>query len=362
MSDGVVADWEFATVPDAEADFWASVSPVEGLSTFAAALPPGRGPDPAVRLRVRAVDAYRKPLDEPPHRPGGPWASYTERGTARRIHWPAREASATAGLLLASPCGTAVGAVGAGTAGNERARTLMEVSASNEPFRRKLFRMSLIAPLMLTGGAALVHGVALTRDGFTVLLVGDSGAGKSTLGLAAFAHGWRVVAEDLVFVAAGRTVVPLFLSGVWECRAHPADRALISHITGTELHGHDSGLPTDHRGRDYFFPVRPSDGPLPGEPLPIDLLVFVDRDGNAPVTEGQRVGQVLGAGPRSTLGAVAKLLRLDFSAVVRETEETLRGLVDGLPRRLFSASGRPADDVRAFLESLDRWAGTGHAI
>ncbi|MFD4529068.1 hypothetical protein ACFWP7_35155 [Streptomyces sp. NPDC058470] len=354
-SDGVVADWEFAAVPDAMADLWDSVSPVAGLSTFTAALSQGRGPDPAVRLRVRAGDAYRRPRDEPPHVPGGPWASYTERESARRIHWPAREASATAGLLTASSSGLA----GAGTAGNGHARTLVEVSASNESFRRKLFRMSLIAPLMLTGGVALVHGVALARDGFTVLLVGDSGAGKSTLGLAAFARGWHVVAEDLVFVSAGRNVVPLFLSGAWECRAHPADRALISRITGTELRGRDSGLPEDHRGRTCFFPVPASDEPPPVRPHPIDLLVFVDRNGNAPVAEGQRVGQVLGAGPRSTLGAVAKLLRLDFSGVVRETEETLRGLVDRLPRRLFAVSGRPADDVRAFLESLDRWADVG---
>lgn len=359
MSDGVTADWEFATAPGTTAHFWASLSPVVGLNTFTAALAHGRGPQPAVRLRVRAVDAYRTLQDEPPHLPGGPWASYTESGRSRQIYWPAREASATAGLLRASSCGTRVGTV---TAGNRSTQTLVEVSASNEPFRRKLFRMSLIAPLMLTGGMALVHGVAVVRDGFTVLLVGDSGAGKSTLGLAAFSRGWRVVAEDLVFVSADRAVVPLFLSGAWECRTHPADRALISRLTGTEVRGHDAGMPTDHRGRDYLFPTRASDGPLPDWPLPIDLLVFIDRDGKTPVTEGQRVGQVLGAGPRSTLGAVAKLLRLDFSAVVQETEETLHALVYGLPRRHFAVSGRPADDVRTFLESLDRWAGTAHAV
>ncbi|MFD7321536.1 hypothetical protein ACFV9D_10705 [Streptomyces sp. NPDC059875] len=350
-SERVVVDWEFTPVPGAPASFWDTVDPVAGLDVFAGALTRGAGgpsPDPAVRLRVRTADAYRPPVDEPPPAPGGPWASYSESGEVRRIHWRAREASGTAGLLAASP--EAAGADGA-------PRTLVEVSASHEGFRRKLSRTALIAPLMLNGGMALIHGVVVTRDdGFTVLLAGASGSGKSTLGLAAFAHGWRVIAEDLVFVSADRAVVPLFLSGAWECRAHPDDRALIERVTGTPVTGHASGLPADHRGREYMFPVRPGAGPAPDRPLPVDLVVFVDRDGDAPVSPGARAGQVLGAGPGSTLGAVAKLLRLDFSPVVRETEETLRKVVEGLPSRRFAASGRIADDVPAFLAALDGWA------
>ncbi|WP_329275504.1 hypothetical protein [Streptomyces sp. NBC_00691] len=364
-SERVVADWEFAVPSGTPGSFWDAVDPVEGLDVFAGALARGAGPIPgpgAVRLRVRAVDAYRPPPGEPPPARGGPWAAYGESGEERWIHWPARESSGTAGLLTASPDparGTADGAPAAGAPllPGRAPCALVEVSASHEAFRRKLARMALIAPLMLSGGMALIHGVAVTRDdGFTVLLAGASGSGKSTLGLAAFAHGWRVVAEDLVFVTADRAVVPLFLSGAWECRAHPDDRALIERVTGTPVEGHASELPADHRGREYLFPVRPGAGPLPARPLPVDLVVFVDRDGEAPASSGGRAGQVLGAGPRSTLGAVAKLLRLDFSPVVRETEETLRRVVEGLPSRRFAASGRIADDVPAFLASLDRWA------
>ncbi|MFE6104397.1 hypothetical protein ACFVQ4_31165 [Streptomyces laurentii] len=349
LSERVVTHWEFARPPGTAESFWDGVDPVEGLDVFTRALARGAGalPGPgAVRLRVRAVDAYRPPSGGPPPAPGGPWAAYGESGDVRWIHWPARESSGTAGLLTASP-DPSPGAAGA----------LVEVSASHEAFRRKLARMALIAPLMLSGGMALIHGVAVTRDdGFTVLLAGASGSGKSTLGLAAFAHGWRVVAEDLVFVTADRAVVPLFLSGAWECRAHPDDRALIERVTGTPVVGHASELPADHRGREYLFPARPGAGPAPARPLPVDLVVFVDRDGDAPVSSGGRAGQVLGAGPRSTLGAVAKLLRLDFAPVVRETEETLRRVVEGLPSRRFAATGRIADDVPAFLAALDRWA------
>ncbi|MFE4306949.1 hypothetical protein ACFRR6_12995 [Streptomyces sp. NPDC056891] len=371
VSERVVADWEFAVPPGAGGSFWDGVDPVEGLDVFAGALARGAGPLPgpgAVRLRVRAVDAYRPPSGEPPPAPGGPWAAYSESGHVRRIHWPAREASGTAGLLTASPDPSHAHAHAHGAAdGTPRADgaplpggapgALVEVSASHEAFRRKLTRMALIAPLMLSGGMALIHGVAVTRgDGFTVLLAGASGSGKSTLGLAAFAHGWRVVAEDLVFVTGDRAVVPLFLSGAWECRAHPDDRALIERVTGTPVEGHASELPADHRGREYLFPVRPEAGPVPARPLPVDLVVFVDRGGDAPVSSGGRAGQVLGAGPRSTLGAVAKLLRLDFAPVVRETEETLRRVVEELPSRRFAATGRIADDVPAFLAALDRWA------
>ncbi|MFF5920276.1 hypothetical protein ACFY8C_18335 [Streptomyces flavochromogenes] len=367
VSERVVAEWEFAVPPGAAGSFWDGVDPVEGLDVFTGALARGAGPLPssgAVRLGVRAVDAYRPPSGEPPPAPGGPWAAYSESGPVRRIHWPAREASGTAGLLTASPDPAhAHGAVG-GTPRADDAPlpcgapgALVEVSASHEAFRRKLTRMALIAPLMLSGGMALIHGVAVTRDdGFTVLLAGASGSGKSTLGLAAFAHGWRVVAEDLVFVTGDLAVVPLFLSGAWECRAHPDDRALIERVTGTPVEGHSSGLPADHRGREYLFPVRPGAGPAPARPLPVDLVVFVDRGGDAPVSSGGRAGQVLGAGPRSTLGAVAKLLRLDFAPVVRETEETLRRVVEELPSRRFAATGRIEDDVPAFLAALDRWA------
>ncbi|MFE2011193.1 hypothetical protein [Streptomyces sp. NPDC059491] len=367
MSERVVADWEFAVPPGTAGSFWDQVDPVEGLDVFARALARGAGPFPdpgAVRLRVRAVDAYRPPAGEPPPAPGGPWAAYGESGDLRRIHWPAREVSGTAGLLTA--CSDPALAHGSddGTPFADDALppggapgALVEVSASHEAFRRKLARMALIAPLMLSGGMALIHGVAVTRDdGFTVLLAGASGSGKSTLGLAAFAHGWRVVAEDLVFVTADLAVVPLFLSGAWECRAHPDDRALIERVTGTPVEGHASELPADHRGREYLFPVRSGAGPAPARPLPVDLVVFVDRDGDVPESSGGRAGQVLGAGPRSTLGAVAKLLRLDFAPVVRETEETLRRVVDGLPSRRFAATGRIADDVPAFLAALDRWA------
>ncbi|MFE0654410.1 hypothetical protein ACFVZH_38345 [Streptomyces sp. NPDC059534] len=377
-SERVLVDWEFAHRPSAAASFWDTVDPVAGLDVLAAALGRGAGPStgpatgpsggsatdgsggsatdasagpsggPEVRLRVRTVDAYRPPFGEPPPVAGGPWASYTESGDVRRIHWPARDASGTAGLLAASP--EVPGPDGV-------PRTLVEVSASHESFRRKLSRTALIAPLMLNGGVALVHGVAVTRDdGFTVLLAGASGSGKSTLGLAAFAHGWRVIAEDLVFVTADRSVVPLFLSGAWECRAHPEDRALIERVTGTPVGGHSAGLPADHRGREYLFPVRPGAGPAPDRPLPVDLVVFVDRDGDAPASADTRAGQVLGAGPGSTLGAMARLLRLDFSPVVRETRETLRTVVEGLPSRRFAASGRIADDVPAFLSALDGWA------
>ncbi|MFF8510054.1 hypothetical protein ACF064_18405 [Streptomyces sp. NPDC015492] len=359
-SERVVADWDFAVPPGTPGSFWDTVDPVEGLDVFAGALARGAGPVPgpgAVRLRVRAVDAYRPPPGEPPPARGGPWAAYGEDGDERWIHWPARESSGTAGLLSASPDPARGTAAGAPPVAGRAPGTLVEVSASHEAFRRKLARTALIAPLMLSGGMALIHGVAVTRDdGFTVLLAGASGSGKSTLGLAAFAHGWRVVAEDLVFVTADRAVVPLFLSGAWECRAHPDDRALIERVTGTPVGGHASELPADHRGREYLFPVRLGAGPLPPRPLPVDLVVFVDRDGEAPASAGGRAGQVLGAGPRSTLGAVAKLLRLDFSPVVRETEETLRRVVEGLPSRRFAATGRIADDVPAFLASLDRWA------
>ncbi|MFD3991549.1 hypothetical protein [Streptomyces sp. NPDC058583] len=375
VSERVMADWEFAVPPGAGGSFWDGVDPVEGLDVFTGALARGAGPLPrpgAVRLRVRAVDVYRPPCGEPPPAPGGPWAAYSESGPVRRIHWPAREASGTAGLLTASPDpahahgrghGHGHGAADGAPRADDAPRpggvpgALVEVSASHEAFRRKLTRMALIAPLMLSGGMALIHGVAVTRDdGFTVLLAGASGSGKSTLGLAAFAHGWRVVAEDLVFVTADRAVVPLFLSGAWECRAHPDDRALIERVTGTPVEGHASELPADHRGREYLFPVRPGAGPAPARPLPVDLVVFVDRGGDAPVSSGGRAGQVLGAGPRSTLGAVAKLLRLDFAPVVRETEETLRRVVEELPSRRFAATGRIADDVPAFLAALDRWA------
>lgn len=367
VSERVVADWEFAVPPGAAGTFWDGVDPVEGLDVFTGALARGAGPLPgpgAVRLRVRAVDAYRPPSGEPPPAPGGPWAAYSESGPVRRIHWPAREASGTAGLLTASPDPAHAHGAADGTPRADDAPlpggapgALVEVSASHEAFRRKLTRMALIAPLMLSGGMALIHGVAVTRDdGFTVLLAGASGSGKSTLGLAAFAHGWRVVAEDLVFVTGDRAVVPLFLSGAWECRAHPDDRALIERVTGTPVEGHASELPADHRGREYLFPVRAGAGPAPARPLPVDLVVFVDRGGDAPVSSGGRAGQVLGAGPRSTLGAVAKLLRLDFAPVVRETEETLRRVVEELPSRRFAATGRIADDVPAFLAALDRWA------
>ncbi|MFB7585972.1 hypothetical protein [Streptomyces sp. NPDC056169] len=367
VSERVVADWEFAVPPGAAGTFWDGVDPVEGLDVFTGALARGAGPLPgpgAVRLRVRAVDAYRPPSGEPPPAPGGPWASYSESGDIRRIHWPAREGSGTAGLLTASPAPTPAHGAADGTPRADDASlsggapgALVEVSASHEAFRRKLTRTALIAPLMLSGGMALIHGVAVTRDdGFTVLLAGASGSGKSTLGLAAFAHGWRVVAEDLVFVTADRAVVPLFLSGAWECRAHPDDRALIERVTGTPVEGHASELPADHRGREYLFPVRPGAGPAPARPLPVDLVVFVDRDGDVPVSSENRAGQVLGAGPRSTLGAMANLLRLDFAPVVRETEKTLRRVVEGLPSRRFAATGRIADDVPAFLAALDRWA------
>ncbi|MEW1583181.1 hypothetical protein AB0407_34615 [Streptomyces microflavus] len=348
-----LVDWTFLSPPGAAPSFWDALSPVAGLETYTKTLSPGSVPDPAGWLSVRAVDAYRVSTDEPPTAPGGSWASYTETGTARRVHWPARELSGTAGMVQVSAGNPADDA----RPGLERgARTVVEVSASNESFRRKLFRMSLIAPLMLNGGVSLVHGVAITRGGVTVLLAGGSGSGKSTLGLAAFAHGWRVVAEDLVFVTSDLSVVPMFLSGAWESRVRPGDREVISRITGTELRGHNSSMPTDHRGRDYFFPVRSKDGTLPDRPLPIALVAYVDRAESTQLTSGGRAGQVLGAGPGSTLGAMAKLLRLDFTPVVRATGEVSSGLVTRLPSQRFVASGRPEEDVQAFLSSLDRWA------
>ncbi|MEU8891464.1 hypothetical protein [Streptomyces sp. NPDC048442] len=347
--------WRFAPLPGAAPSFWDAVPPAAGLETYAKALSPRGARAPADRLDVRAVDGYRAPEGEPPPAPGGPWASYTETGTARWIHWPARGPSGTAGLVRAR---TGEAADGTGTGPDGGSPTVVEVSASNEAFRRKLFRMSLIAPLMLGGGVGLVHGVAITRDKVTVLLAGNSGSGKSTLGLAAFADGWQVVAEDLVFVTSDLSVVPLFLGGAWENRVQPDDRALISRITGTELHGNASDLPPDHRGREYFFPVRARGGALPDRVLPIDLVVYVDRSQGASVTGDGRAGQVLGAGPGSTLGAVAKLLRLDFAPVVREADRISRALVGELPSRRFMASGRPEEDVPAFLSSVDRWART----
>ncbi|HEU5471255.1 MAG TPA: hypothetical protein VFV67_11425 [Actinophytocola sp.] len=308
--------------------FWSDVSPTQGVGPLTAALSIADIPG---TVTVHAVEPYADPPGEPAPAPDRPWACYSEAGSTRRIWWPARVASGTAGLLE--------------VAGDR----VVRASANNEPFRRKLFRTALLSPLLLAGGVALVHAMAVTRDRTTVLLVGESGSGKSTLGLAAVAAGWRVLAEDTVFVAtAGIAVVPLFLSGAWESRVLPHDRAIIAEITGSRLEAHDPGLPHDHRGRDYRYT---NPGPDPDRPVPVDLVVFVSADGTAG-THPKRFGEALRSGPDSTLGAMARLLHLDFAPVMAETATAVTALGD-LPSRIFRASGDLAADVRDFLRLLD---------
>ncbi len=315
--------------PDPSEPFWADVSPVQGIESLSAALSTSGTPS---EFTVLAERPYADPAGEPAPEPEGPWARYSENGSTRRIWWPARVSAGSAGLLETAD-----------------ERTIL-VSANNEPFRRKLFRLSLLSPLLLAGGVALVHGVAIARDGVTALLVGESGTGKSTLGLAATAAGWRVLAEDTVFVsAADLAVVPLFVSGAWECRVLAQDRTVIAEVTGNRPAAYDTALPRDHRGRDYLF-THP--GPDLDRPVPIDHVVFVSRDDGTPDTHARRFGHVLAAGPGSTLGATARLLRLDFADIVAESEKTTEAIVGDLPSRVFHTSGDLAADVRAFLALL----------
>ena len=315
--------------PDPREPFWADVSPVQGVGALLAALSTSGRPG---AVAVRAERSYADPAGEPAPDPDGPWARLREDGPTRRIWWPARVEGGSAGLLETADEHTIL------------------VSANNEPFRRKLFRLSLLSPLLLAGGVALVHAVAINRDGVTVLLVGASGAGKSTLGLAANAAGWQVLAEDTVFVStADLAVVPLFVSGAWECRVLDQDRAVIAEVTGSRPAAYDTALPRDHRGRDYLF-THP--GPELDRPVAIDTVVFVTRDDGTPDTRARRFGHVLADGPGSTLGAAARLLRLDFADVVAETEKTTEAIVGDLPSRVFRTSGDLAVDVRAFLALL----------
>jgi HPr kinase/phosphorylase len=63
-----------------------------------------------------------------------------------------------------------------------------------------------------------VHASCVARDGHGVLLLGPSGAGKSDLALRLLNHGFTLVADDRVDIAAGAASAPAGLAGLLEVR------------------------------------------------------------------------------------------------------------------------------------------------
>ncbi len=57
-----------------------------------------------------------------------------------------------------------------------------------------------LAPLLRRRGYYLAHAFAASKDGCCALIVGPSGSGKTTTGLALLAHGWQLLANDVVLL------------------------------------------------------------------------------------------------------------------------------------------------------------------
>ena len=81
----------------------------------------------------------------------------------------------------------------------------------------------VLARLLLVQDRFLLHGAAVRRDAPALLVVGESGAGKSSLAYAAHLAGWRVLADDMVAVAAGDG--GLLVQGIPRVPTIPADVA-----------------------------------------------------------------------------------------------------------------------------------------
>jgi len=108
-----------------------------------------------------------------------------------RYRWPERDRA-----VVATP-----GSVGVAEVDRREAYAFVTTTlAADAEFFRYVVLEALTLMLVTGMDRHPLHAAAIVRDETAVLLVGQSGAGKSTLTYAALAKGWRLLAEEAVYV------------------------------------------------------------------------------------------------------------------------------------------------------------------
>lgn len=138
-------------------------------------LPRPRRSPATVRVRVQVSDASEGTDAHPP-------VQYRLDGTHR--------------LFAVTPGSTAMGDAAVGEAWARVSRALV---AETDHFRYG-FVEALVYFLLSSLDRQPFHGAALERDGRVLVLSGAPGVGKSTLAYAASLNGFRVMAEDIVWI------------------------------------------------------------------------------------------------------------------------------------------------------------------
>jgi hypothetical protein len=137
--------------------------------------PADGGAHPDIRWHRRVVDAL------PPE--GRACATTEDRADGSWTIHVYADAERTHQRFAISPDGTRVESVGIAITPDHEIWGLIA-----EPVMRTIFRLR---------GIPSLHAAALTRDGRTILIVGDKGAGKSTLSAGLVRNGWTLLSDDL---------------------------------------------------------------------------------------------------------------------------------------------------------------------
>jgi hypothetical protein len=158
-------------------------------------------------------------------------------------------------------------------------------SPTDEVGLRQLFH-PIATHMLAYHDAYVVHGAAVRRDGFAVLVLGESGKGKSTLALAALEHGWTVMSDDLVALRRHR--------GGLEMRGVPKPLALPGDLAAEALAA-SPALAWDHRERRHVGVERLDTGPVE-----LTRIVVVDhgdddRAALAPIATDEVLSLLLGS-------------------------------------------------------------------
>lgn len=187
----------------------------------------------------------------------------------------------------------------------------------------------LVGAQLHHGGAPVLHGSAVARDGESVIMLGATNSGKSTLAfLATTLAGWDFVSDDTLVVWRDHPAAPARVSG-WPHRLGISVGSLVGHPA---------------RARFEQAPLRRYDGPVGPLPAPGAsswtregrVRVYCDLDEFTAIT-GARVDQ--GSRPRGIL--------------LPHADPTVRGwqveAVDGTPPELAPITGR---NLRHFVDYL----------